>query len=60
LKLDNAAVTSAQVVAAGSFNPPGGRGGNAKGPNLYQNLPEFCRVQATLTPSTDSDIKVEV
>ena len=26
----------------------------------YQSLPEFCRVAATLTPSSDSDIKVEV
>jgi feruloyl esterase len=26
----------------------------------YASLPPFCRVQATLTPSPDSDIKVEV
>ena len=56
LKLENATVTSAQVVAAGSFSL--GRGG--KGPNPYAGLPAFCRVQVTLTPSADSDIKVEV
>jgi feruloyl esterase len=27
---------------------------------LYASLPAFCRVAATLTPSSDSDIKVEV
>ena len=27
---------------------------------MYADLPEFCRVAATLTPSSDSDIKVEV
>ena len=26
----------------------------------FKSLPAFCRVQATLTPSADSDIKVEV
>jgi hypothetical protein len=29
-------------------------------PNAYKTVPEFCRVAATLTPSDDSDIKVEV
>lgn len=57
LKLENTTITSAQVVAAGAFTQ-GGRAG--KGPNPYQTLPAFCRVQATLTPSADSDIKVEV
>ena len=32
-----------------------GRGGNP-----YRTLPAFCRVAATLTPTSDSDIKVEV
>jgi feruloyl esterase len=53
----HAAITMAQPVAAGAFQPPpGGRGG----PQQFAGLPEFCRVQATLTPSSDSDIKVEV
>jgi hypothetical protein len=58
LKLENATITSAQIVDAGAFRAPSGRGG--KGPNPYRSLPAFCRVQATLTPSSDSDIKVEV
>jgi len=53
-------VTSARVVAAGEFAPPEGarRGGGAANP--YKDLVEFCRVTLTLTPSADSDIKVEV
>jgi feruloyl esterase len=40
----------------------GGRGGGRGGPpvNVYANLPAFCRVGATLRPTSDSEIKVEV
>jgi feruloyl esterase len=55
LSLPDARITSSQVVAAGAFVPPGG--GRAA---AYKSVPEFCRVTATLTPSSDSDIKVEV
>src|SRR5262249_21780125 len=51
-----ARVDSAQPVSAGGFVLPGGRGGA----NTFANLPAFCRVAATLTPSSDSDIKIEV
>lgn len=54
LALPEAKVTMAQVVAAGAFSPPTGRA------DAYRNVPEFCRVTATLTPSKDSDIKAEV
>ena len=56
LTLPKATVTSSQLVAAGTFMPPGGRSGGT----AFANLPAFCRVQATLTPSADSDIKIEV
>ncbi len=59
LALKDAKITSAQVVPAGQFSPPGARGG-AGASNPYKTLPEFCRVAATLTPTSDSDIKVEV
>jgi len=55
LKLQDTTITAVEKVAAGGFAPAGGRGGAA-----YRNLPEFCRVRATLTPTPDSDIKVEV
>ena len=54
LTLPNTAVTLAQPVAAGEFKPSAG----AAAP--FENLPAFCRVAATLTPSKDSDIKIEV
>jgi feruloyl esterase len=50
LPLPQTRITAAQLVSAGSFAPPGGR------PGAYASVPEFCRVAATLTPSSDSDI----
>jgi feruloyl esterase len=58
LAFPNTAITTAQVVAPGAFVPPGGPG-KGKAANAYKDLPEFCRVTATLKPSSDSDIKVE-
>ena len=62
MALENGRVTAAQVVAPGAFVQPAGPGAPpgvaASGP--YEDLPAFCRVQATLTPTSDSDIKVEV
>jgi feruloyl esterase len=63
LILDNTKVTIAQDVAAGAFTPPGAaRQGGAppQQPRAFAMLPAFCRVTATLTPSSDSDIKIEV
>jgi feruloyl esterase len=48
LAFPDATVTSAQLVAAGSGTGP------------TRDLPEHCRVAATLRPSSDSDIKIEV
>ena len=59
LTLANGRVTSSAAVAPGAFSPPGATGrGNA--PSPYASLPAFCRVTATLTPTSDSDIKIEV
>ena len=57
MSLPNATVTQAGVVAAGQFIPPG-RGGTV--PPAFASLPSFCRVAATLTPTRDSDIRIEV
>ena len=63
LSLPASSVTLAETVAAGHFTPPaGGRGGRG-GPgvvNVFATLPAFCRVAATLKPTSDSDIKIEV
>jgi feruloyl esterase len=53
LSLPQTKITSAQFVAAGDFSLPSG------GQPIH-NLPAFCRVGATLVPSKDSDIKIEV
>jgi feruloyl esterase len=57
LALPNAKIDSATMVAAGTFTPPAATANTA---NVYGNLPAFCRVTATLTPSSDSDIKTEI
>jgi len=54
LELKNASVTMAQTVAAGAFPSDAKRG------NPFADLPAFCRVAATLAPTSDSQIKIEV
>jgi feruloyl esterase len=54
LSLPHTAITLAKTVPAGGFAPSTGSGA------AYERLPAFCRVAATLTPTTDSDIKIEV
>lgn len=54
LTLPATTIASATAVAAGQFSPPSGRA------DAFRNLPAFCRVEATLRPSSDSDIKIEV
>ena len=56
LTLPNVTITMAQSVAAGEL-PQAGRGGRAAAP---LHVPAFCRVAATLKPSSDSDIKMEL
>ena len=58
LKLTNAKVSSARAVTNGQFTPPATPGSDA--PKPIGNLPAFCRVELTLTPSSDSDIKSEL
>jgi len=56
LKLADTTITSAQIVAAGAFIPPGA----TAPPASVKNLPAFCRVLLEIKPVKDSDIKVEV
>ena len=63
LALPHATITAARAVDAGAFAPPvpaGGRPLSATAARMYGALPAFCRVTATLTPSSDSDIEIEV
>jgi feruloyl esterase len=59
LKLSGASITAAQTVPAGAFTPPGDAP-SVTALAAYKMLPAFCRVKATLTPSSDSEIKIEV
>jgi feruloyl esterase len=57
LALPDGKITSAVLVGAGAFAAPtGGFGGGG----AFKSAPAFCRVTATLTPTPDSDIKIEV
>ena len=67
LTLPDTKITMAVVVPAGAFTPPPRPGpARVRGPDEeprpdpYAPLPAFCRVAATLTPRSDSEIKIEV
>jgi feruloyl esterase len=53
--LENATITSATDNTTGVFVVP-----NSNPPQTITGLPPFCRVTATLTPTADSSIKIEV
>ena len=52
LTLPETSITAAERVAAGTYTAPDGE--------VFTNLPAFCRIAATLTPTSDSNIKIEV
>jgi feruloyl esterase len=60
LALPDTTITMARVIPAGQFAAPSEGQAKGKGGNPYGDLPEFCRVAATIKPTGDSDIKVEV
>ena len=58
IALSKAAISSTENVAAGEFKPP--NGGRGQPTDAFKKLPAFCRIAATLKPSADSEIKIEV
>jgi len=58
LALPNARIDLAESVPAGDFSFDVNRPGTSQ--QNHRNLPAFCRVAATLTPTSDSEIKIEV
>ena len=52
LALPQTTITAVQSVPAGTYTAPDGE--------VFTDLPAFCRVAAMLTPTFDSDIKIEV
>src|SRR5688572_5829439 len=59
LTLRDGRVTSAKAILDGEFVAPSASGATTA-PAPLTGLPAFCRVQLTLTPSVDSDIRSEV
>lgn len=51
-RLSNGAITAAQSMPAGNYTAADG--------GVYSALPAFCRIAATLKPTPESDIKVEL
>jgi feruloyl esterase len=60
LKLPDATIASAAIVAAGSFQLPADVPPSPFGPPSFEKLPAFCRVQGTIQPTGDSHIAFEV
>ena len=58
MTVTNGRVLSAESVPAGAFAPP--NASNATAAAAFKSVPAFCRVTLQLTPSADSDIRVEV
>jgi feruloyl esterase len=52
LTLPDTTITAAQPIPAGTYTAPDGE--------VFTNMPAFCRIAATLTPTSDSDIKIEL
>jgi hypothetical protein len=59
LSLPQAKITSAESVAAGALTMPG-MGNPAQAAAFVKSLPAFCRISVTSTPTSDSEIKIEV
>jgi feruloyl esterase len=52
LALPDTTITAAQPIPAGTYTAPDGE--------VFTNMPAFCRIAATLTPTSDSDINMEL
>ena len=53
IKLDGVTITAAASMETGSFTPP-------EETSAVVDLPPFCRIAATLRPTPDSNIKIEL
>ena len=57
IRLEHTTVTVAESIPAGGFQAANGQG---SGSLLSKDLPAFCRVAATLNPTSDSEIRFEL
>jgi feruloyl esterase len=59
-EVPNVSITTANVVAAGSFQGPPAVFSGADLSAFYKKLPGFCRIVAHAKPVADSDIPIEI
>jgi Tannase and feruloyl esterase len=57
LALSNTTITLAQAVSAGEFTQPASATDAAQ---KFDNLPAFCRIAATIKPTSDSNIRMDL
>jgi feruloyl esterase len=60
LSLPDTIISSSQTVAAGAFTPPTLERGGAAAAPPSGSLPSFCRVQAAVKRTGDTDVNIEV
>ena len=60
LQLANTTITNARVVSPGAFHLRSRQRSSVEVFTAFDRLPAFCRVEATVSPSRDSHIEVEV
>jgi hypothetical protein len=60
LKLPDTTITSAKTIAAGAFSMPPGVPASPFGAASFKKLPDFCRVEGVIQPTSDSHIEFEV
>lgn len=60
LEVPGGTIASAESVAAGPFTPPGGFGPRGAAARPSEPIPAHCRVKMVLTPTSDSNINVEL
>ncbi|MBI3400926.1 MAG: tannase/feruloyl esterase family alpha/beta hydrolase [Acidobacteria bacterium] len=62
MMLRDTTIMSARVIDTGAFTPPAPAGATPPpaATQAFRDLPAFCRVEAMLEPSSDSDIRIEV
>src|SRR5947207_2391477 len=60
LALPATKIVEARAVPPGTFAGPPAPFTGRDMSGLYRSLPAFCRVSASATPTSDSDIKIEV
>lgn len=60
LQIANVTITSAKAFPTGTYTPAPSDSGNANLAAAYGKLPGFCRVMAKATPTSDSNIAIEI